>query len=240
MTTPKLGRRSFLGTAGSLAAAAPLLGAIGSHGSAQPTGSGNYAATRVTGRRKLGTLEVSSVGIGVQNMSRTYQTTIPHPPETHNIIRTAFERGVTFYDAAEAYGPHEVERILGEGIAPFRDKVVIASKFGWNIDRKPASGARAQQPSRSYQDCRRWHVEAAQDRPDRPALSASGRPGGADRGRRRRDQGPEGRKARCFTGACPNGAADASPRPCRASGQRRSERIFDVVARARERGHPAV
>jgi aryl-alcohol dehydrogenase-like predicted oxidoreductase len=51
-----------------------------------------------------------------------------------NIIRTAFDRGVTFYDAAEAYGPHEVERILGEGVAPFRDKVVITSKFGWNID----------------------------------------------------------------------------------------------------------
>ncbi|HUH32832.1 MAG TPA: aldo/keto reductase [Daejeonella sp.] len=86
------------------------------------------------GRRKLGTLEVSSVGLGVQNMSRTYQTTIPSRPEMFNIIRTAFDRGLTFYDAAEAYGPHEVERILGEGIAPFRDKVVIASKFGWNID----------------------------------------------------------------------------------------------------------
>jgi aryl-alcohol dehydrogenase-like predicted oxidoreductase len=45
-------------------------------------------------------------------MSRTYQTTIPTRSEMFNIIRTAFERGVTFYDAAEAYGPHEVERIL--------------------------------------------------------------------------------------------------------------------------------
>jgi aryl-alcohol dehydrogenase-like predicted oxidoreductase len=53
-----------------------------------------------------------------------------------SIIRTAFDRGVTFFDAAEAYGPHEVERILGEGIAPFRNKVVITSKFGWNIDLK--------------------------------------------------------------------------------------------------------
>ena len=86
------------------------------------------------GRRKLGNLEVSSVGLGVQNMSRTYQQTIPTRAEMLNIIRTAFDRGVTFYDAAEAYGPHEVERILGEGVAPFRDKVVIASKFGWNID----------------------------------------------------------------------------------------------------------
>jgi aryl-alcohol dehydrogenase-like predicted oxidoreductase len=67
-------------------------------------------------------------------MSRTYQQTIPTRSEMLNIIRTAFDRGVTFYDAAEAYGPHEVERILGEGVTPFRDKVVIASKFGWNID----------------------------------------------------------------------------------------------------------
>jgi len=74
------------------------------------------------------------VGLGVQNMSRTYQTTVPSRPEMHNIIRTAYDRGVTFYDAAEAYGPHEVERILGESVAPFRNKVVIASKFGWNID----------------------------------------------------------------------------------------------------------
>lgn len=86
------------------------------------------------GRRKLGPLAVSAVGIGVQNMSRTYQTTIPTRTEMMSIIRTAFERGVTFFDAAEAYGPHEVERILGEGVAPFRDKVVIATKFGWNID----------------------------------------------------------------------------------------------------------
>jgi aryl-alcohol dehydrogenase-like predicted oxidoreductase len=74
------------------------------------------------------------IGIGVQNMSRTYQTTIPTRAEMINIIREAYDRTVTFFDAAEAYGPHEVERILGEGIAPFRNKVVITSKFGWNID----------------------------------------------------------------------------------------------------------
>jgi aryl-alcohol dehydrogenase-like predicted oxidoreductase len=97
----------------------------------------NNALKPLSGRRKLGNnLEVSSVGVGVQNMSRTYQTTIPSRPEMFNIIRTAFDKGVTFFDAAEAYGPHEVERILGEGIAPFRDKVVVATKFGWNIDQK--------------------------------------------------------------------------------------------------------
>lgn len=91
-------------------------------------------STSINERRKLGSLEVSSIGLGVQNMSRKYETTIPYRPEMIRIIRAAFDMGVTFYDAAEAYGPHEVERILGEGVAPFRDKVQIATKFGWNID----------------------------------------------------------------------------------------------------------
>ncbi len=67
-------------------------------------------------------------------MSRKYETTVPYRMEMINIIRTAYDRGVTFLDAAEGYVPFEVERILGEAIAPFRDKVVITSKFGWNID----------------------------------------------------------------------------------------------------------
>jgi len=96
----------------------------------------NENSVTVAGRRKLGKLEVSDIGLGVQNMSRTYQTTIPLRSEMHRIIRTAFENGVTFFDAAEAYGPFEVERILGEGIEPFRNKVVIATKFGWNIDQQ--------------------------------------------------------------------------------------------------------
>jgi aryl-alcohol dehydrogenase-like predicted oxidoreductase len=88
-------------------------------------------------KRKLGSsLEVSSIGLGVQNMSRTYQTTIPSRSEMHNIIRTAFDNGVTFFDAAEAYGPWEVEKILGEGVRYFRNEIVIATKFGWNIDQE--------------------------------------------------------------------------------------------------------
>ncbi len=97
---------------------------------------GNNASTAtLSGRRKLGgQLEVSSIGLGVQNMSRTYQTTIPSRPEMIKIIRAAFDNGVTLFDTAEAYGPFECERILGESIAPFRNKVVIETKFGWNID----------------------------------------------------------------------------------------------------------
>ena len=134
--TPKIGRRGFLGAAGGLAAA-PLLVSTASEASAQDAaqGTGIYAtAPSLGGRRMLGTLEVSPIGLGVQNMGRTYQTTIPSRPEMINIIRTAHDRGVTFFDTAEAYGPHECERILGEAIEPFRDSVVITSKFGWNVD----------------------------------------------------------------------------------------------------------
>jgi aryl-alcohol dehydrogenase-like predicted oxidoreductase len=141
----ELNRRDLLLAAGTLAAA-PNVGVA----QAQTTASQNTAATETSseiGRRKLGSLEVSSVGLGVQNMSRTYQQTIPTRAEMHNIIRSAFDRGLTFYDAAEAYGPHEVERILGEGVEPFRDQIVIATKFGWNIDqetgeRKPGLNSR--------------------------------------------------------------------------------------------------
>ncbi|KAB2703277.1 aldo/keto reductase [Brucella lupini] len=127
---PTIGRRSVLGLMGSLAAA-PILAGASSGASAQAA---DTSAVSASGRRKLGTLEVSNIGLGVQNMHRTYQTTIPSRPEMISIIRTAHERGVTFFDTAEAYGPHECERILGEAIEPFRDSVVITSKFGWNID----------------------------------------------------------------------------------------------------------
>lgn len=142
---PELNRRGWLLAAGGLAAAATV-DVASAQTAAQPTASA-AASTTAIGRRKLGTLEVSSVGLGVQNMSRTYQQTIPTRAEMHNIIRAAFENGLTFYDAAEAYGPHEVERILGEGVEPFRDQIVIATKFGWNIDletgeRKPGLNSR--------------------------------------------------------------------------------------------------
>ena len=132
-------RRKFFSTSmvaasGAAAASAGLLGCATAQ---TPAGAAHFAQAapgHISARRKLGSLEVSSVGLGVQNMARTYQTTIPSRPEMVNIIRAAYERGVTFFDTAEAYGPHECERILGEAITPFRNKVVITSKFGWNID----------------------------------------------------------------------------------------------------------
>lgn len=129
-------RRGFIAktiiAAGSLALAASQ-----NQANAQTKKQKNETAKNTNiGRRKLGKLEVSAIGIGVQNMSRTYQTTVPNRAEMHNIIRTAFDRGITFFDAAEAYGPFEVERILGEGVAAFRNKIQIATKFGWNIDQE--------------------------------------------------------------------------------------------------------
>jgi aryl-alcohol dehydrogenase-like predicted oxidoreductase len=81
-------------------------------------------------------LTVSAVGPGVQNMNRNYETTGPDRPETIHVIPAAFHRGVTFYAAAEACEPRDVERILGEGVAPFRDQVQIATRFGCNIDQE--------------------------------------------------------------------------------------------------------
>jgi aryl-alcohol dehydrogenase-like predicted oxidoreductase len=83
-------------------------------------------------RRKLGTqgLEVSAIGLGCMGMSFAYG-----PPanrsEMISLIRTAFDRGVTFFDTAECYGPFTNEELVGEALAPIRDKVVIATKFGF-------------------------------------------------------------------------------------------------------------
>lgn len=127
-------RRKFLVTGAGVAAASLLPTVAQATQGEQHAASGRPQQWSNLGTRKLGKLEVSSIGLGVQNMSRKYDTSVPYRPEMINVIRSAFDHGVTFFDAAEAYGPHEVERILGEGIAPFRDKVVITSKFGWNID----------------------------------------------------------------------------------------------------------
>lgn len=131
-----LSRRGLLAAAATLAAT-PLVGSALAQSQPQSApATGGTPSAQVTQRRRLGTLEVSAVGLGVQNMTRRYETTVPPRPEMINIIRTAFEHGVTFFDAAEAYGPWEVERLLGEAIEPFRDQVAITSKFGWNIDQE--------------------------------------------------------------------------------------------------------
>jgi len=89
--------------------------------------------------RKLGALEVSALGLGCMSMSSAYG-----PPadkaEMIKLIRSAHDRGVTFFDTAEAYGPFVNEELVGEALAPIRDQVVIGTKFGFDID--PESGRR--------------------------------------------------------------------------------------------------
>jgi len=82
-------------------------------------------------RRKLGTLEVSEMGFGCMNASGEYG---PAPDKNQGIgvIRAAHEKGVTFFDTAEFYGPYTNEELVGEALAPVRDRVVIATKFGFD------------------------------------------------------------------------------------------------------------
>ena len=92
-------------------------------------------------KRKLGKseLEVSAIGLGCMGLSSGFG---PPVEKQHGIslIRAAFERGVTFFDTAEAYGPLTNEELVGEALAPFRDQVVIATKFGFKIDPQAARG----------------------------------------------------------------------------------------------------
>jgi aryl-alcohol dehydrogenase-like predicted oxidoreductase len=90
--------------------------------------------------RKLGksNLEVSAIGLGCMGLSFGYGPPTERQPAIA-LIRTAFERGVTFFDSAEAYGPFTNEELLGEAVAPFRNRVVIATKFGFR-DGNPSKG----------------------------------------------------------------------------------------------------
>ena len=85
-------------------------------------------------KRKLGksNLEVSAIGLGCMGMSFAFPP-FPEKKEMISLIRTAVERGITFFDTAEAYGPYINEELVGEAIAPLRDQVVIATKFGFKF-----------------------------------------------------------------------------------------------------------
>lgn len=84
--------------------------------------------------RKIGKLEVSALGAGCMSISANYGAAA-EKNEGIKTIRKAYEKGVTFFDTAEVYGPHTNEELVGEALAPFRDKIVIASKFGFDIEK---------------------------------------------------------------------------------------------------------
>jgi aryl-alcohol dehydrogenase-like predicted oxidoreductase len=111
-------------------------------------------------KRKLGksNLEVSVIGLGCMGMSFSYG-----PPkdkqEMTTLLHAAVERGVTFFDTAEVYGPFLNEELLGEALAPFRGKVVIATKFGFDLN--PNSDARAAKPGVPGVNSQPEHIKQA-------------------------------------------------------------------------------
>ena len=83
--------------------------------------------------RSLGKLKVSAISSGCMSISANYGPPAPRD-QGIKVIRTAFEKGVTFFDTAEVYGPYTNEELVGEALAPFRDQVAIATKFGFDVE----------------------------------------------------------------------------------------------------------
>lgn len=122
-----LDRREFI-TAGLAVAATAMLPRIAFSASAPA------AKPMVSARRKLGALEVSAIGLGCMSMNSGNYNPPKDKGEMIRLIHAAVERGVTYFDTAEVYGPFVNEELVGEALAPFKGKVVIGTKFGWEID----------------------------------------------------------------------------------------------------------
>src|ERR1700716_1572341 len=103
-------------------------------------------------KRKLGNsnLEVSALGLGCMGLSYGYGQAADKQ-EAISLIRTAVERGITFFDTAEAYGPFKNEELLGEALAPYSDQVVIATKFGFKFDDKGGQSGTDSRPEQIKQ-----------------------------------------------------------------------------------------
>jgi aryl-alcohol dehydrogenase-like predicted oxidoreductase len=130
-----LTRRDFLSNT-ALIGAGLAVGPLSWATSADPTEESAKGVRRETNKiktRKLGKLEVSEIGAGCMSISANYG-----PPADRSqgiqVIRAAHEKGVTFFDTAEVYGPFTNEDLVGEALAPFRDEVVIATKFGFDLE----------------------------------------------------------------------------------------------------------
>src|SRR5580692_92337 len=98
-------------------------------------------------KRKLGksNLEVSAIGLGCMGMSFSYGPA-KDKKEMTDLLHAAVDRGITFFDTAEVYGPFTNEELVGEALAPYRARVVIATKFGFKLD--PSTGKQAGLDSR--------------------------------------------------------------------------------------------
>src|SRR5579862_1753737 len=116
-------------------------------------------------KRRLGTsgLEVSAIGLGCMGMSFAYGPP-PDEAEMAKLLAAAVERGETFFDTAEAYGPYKNEELLGRALAPYRDRVVIATKFGFAIG--DANGGLDSRPQHIREVCEASLRRLATDRID--------------------------------------------------------------------------
>jgi aryl-alcohol dehydrogenase-like predicted oxidoreductase len=144
-------RRKFI-TATALTTSAIAISQLGfAHGNPNvATGNGEpsgHRSNQPLPTRKLGSLEVSAIGLGCMSMTSNSYNPPRDKDEMAKVIRAAVERGITFFDTAEVYGPFTSEEYVGAALKPIRNNVVIASKFGWKIenginvgrDSKPAS-----------------------------------------------------------------------------------------------------
>lgn len=138
-----IGRRDFVVGAAVTGATLPL----GSMARAATSDTSTTQTGSIMETRRLGTLEVSEIGAGAMSISGTYG-----PPadiaQGIQTLRTAHDNGVTFFDTAEVYGPHTNEELLGEALAPIRDKVKIATKFGFALDGTTARDSRPERIKR--------------------------------------------------------------------------------------------
>ena len=185
--------------------------------------------------RELGQgLQVSAIGLGAMGMSMSYGPNPGDRDDMIGVLRYAVEHGLTFIDTAEVYGPYVNEELVGEAIAPIRDRVVVATKFGWNIVDGPDAGHRL--ASRADPPRRRRLSPAPRRRGDRPVLPAPCRPRCPHRGRRRHGRRAgrrgQGEALRPLGGGCP----DDPPRARGVPGDGGAERVLAVDPRPRGRG----
>ena len=180
-------------------------------------------------KRTLGnTLEVTAIGLGCMGMSQSYPP-FPERRQMISLIRTAVERGVNFFDTAQVYGPLTNEELVGEALEPVRDQVVIATKFGFDLEN--GSGGLDSRPEtikRSVESSlRRLRTDTIdllyQHRVD-PNVAIEDVAGTV----KELIAAGEGQALRPFRGR----RADDSPRTRRSAGHRTPERVLALVARA--------
>ncbi|MBE8717524.1 aldo/keto reductase [Cellvibrio polysaccharolyticus] len=131
-------RRKFLINTGMFSAA--LAAAPAALALPQSEASGRGAVPQAVNKRRLGALEVSAIGLGCMSMTSESYNPPRAKAEMIPVIRQAVERGVTFFDTAEVYGPFSNEEYVGEALAPVRNQVVIASKFGFQFEQNTSTG----------------------------------------------------------------------------------------------------